>query len=54
MSRCPRCDACQGFWDVPVCSYCRFPEADNRDAKKVERDYKDYKERTGEDDLPPQ
>ena len=49
MSRCPRCDACLSMWDAPVCTYCRYPEADTRTPEKIAQDERDYNERMGDD-----
>lgn len=56
MSHCPRCDTHLGFWDVPVCNRCRYPEADSRDAVTIAADDADYRERMqdNDDDLPSQ
>ncbi len=33
--RCTRCNGCLSMWDVPLCPYCNYPEADTRNPEKI-------------------
>jgi hypothetical protein len=42
------------MWDVPLCPYCAFPEADTRSMVQIAQDEAEYRERMqDEDDILP-